>query len=75
MTELLEQALAKVRALPQDVQDGIARALLEVTSSESTIYRLNSDEMADLVEADAELERGELASAEDVLAMWRKHGL
>jgi hypothetical protein len=37
--------------------------------------KLTTMEEADLREAEAEIARGELASADEVRAMWKKHGL
>ena len=37
-------------------------------------YRLTAEEDADLAEADNEIARGEIASPEEVDAMWKKHG-
>jgi hypothetical protein len=36
---------------------------------------LTPDEEADLAEAEAEIERGDIATPEEVRAMWAKHGL
>ena len=36
--------------------------------------QLTPEEEADLAEAEAEIERGELATPEEVRAMWAKHG-
>ncbi|MBR0774022.1 hypothetical protein [Bradyrhizobium iriomotense] len=37
--------------------------------------QLTTTEEADLAEAEAEIARGELATADEVRAMWKKHGL
>jgi hypothetical protein len=37
--------------------------------------QLTPEEETDLAEAEAEIERGELATPEEVHAMWAKHGL
>jgi hypothetical protein len=37
--------------------------------------QLTPEEEADLREAEAEIERGEIASSEEVRTMWAKHGL
>jgi hypothetical protein len=39
------------------------------------VYELTPEEKADLDEADREIERGELATDEEVRAMWAKYGL
>jgi len=74
MTRLLEQAFSKVATLPDAQQDELARVLLELAGVDQPPIQLTADEDADLAEAEAEVARGELASAEEVSAMWKKHG-
>ena len=73
MTELLEQAIERMRALPPEEQDDIARVLLRLAGDSETIYRLTAEEQADLVEADAEIARGELATEAEVDAAFSKY--
>jgi len=75
MTRLLEQAVEAVRVLPDDVQDDLARMLLQLAGVEQPIYELTSEEAADIEASLAEAERGEFATDEEVRAMWAKHGL
>ena len=75
MTKLLEQAIARVRALPPETQDDFARVLLRLAGDSETLYRLSAEEEADLVEADAEIARGELASEAAVEAVFSKYRL
>jgi hypothetical protein len=75
MTRLLEEAFSKVSALPESEQDELARTLLELAGLDQPPIQLTAAEEADLAEAEAEIARGELASADDVRAMWAKHGL
>ena len=74
MTRLLEQAFSKVATLPDAEQDELARVLLELAGVDQPPIQLTPEEEADLAEADAEIARGELASTEEVSAMWKKHG-
>ena len=74
LTELLKQAFAVASALPEDQQDEIARVLLEMASDEGPVISLSPEEIADLEEADREIERGETVSLEEAEAMWAKHG-
>jgi hypothetical protein len=37
--------------------------------------QLTPEEETDLIEAEAQIERGEIATTEEVCAMWAKHGL
>ncbi len=75
MTELLEQAIERVRALPPETQDDFARVLLRLAGDDEPVYQLTPEEEADLAAADAEIARGELATDEQVRAVWAKHGL
>lgn len=75
MTRLLEQAVATVSTLPDDVQDEAARMLLQFAGNEQEPYQLTPEEEADLDASIAEAERGEFATDEQVRAMWAKHGL
>jgi predicted transcriptional regulator len=75
MTRLFEQAIETVSTLPDDVQDDLARILLQFAGVEQPPYVLTSEEEADINASLDEAERGEFATAEEVRAMWAKHGL
>ena len=75
MTRLLEQAIAAVRVLPDDVQDDLARMLLQFAGVEQPLYELTPEEAADIDASMAEAERGEFATDEEVRSLWAKHGL
>lgn len=73
MTILLEQALAKVRALPDAAQDELAQLLLQLTGEDQAPIQLTPEEERDLDEALAEAERGELMSHDEVEAILAKY--
>lgn len=75
MTRLLEEAFNTVATLPDARQDELARALLQLAGVDQPPIQLTPEEEADLAEAEAEIERGEFATPEEVRAMWAKHGL
>ena len=75
MTRLLEQAFNTVSALPEARQDELARVMLQLAGVDQPPIQLTAEEEADLAAAEAEIGRGELASDEEVRAMWAKHGL
>ena len=75
MTELLERAIARVRALPKAMQDDAARMLLVFAGEDELFYRLTPEEEAEQDAADAEEARGDYATDEEVRAIWAKHGL
>ncbi len=75
MTELLERAIACVRALPDTLQDDAARMLLLFAGeADKPVYQLTPEEEADLAASDAEVARGEFATDEQIRAIWAKHG-
>jgi hypothetical protein len=74
MTRLFQEAVATVSALPDDVQDELARLLLQFAGIEQPPIQLTAEEEADLAEADQEIARGEFATDEEVRAMWAKYG-
>jgi hypothetical protein len=72
MTKLLEHAVDSVRALPPEVQDELARLLLQVAGEEQLVIQLMPEERADLTDADAEIARGEFATDEQIRSMLAK---
>ena len=71
MVELLENAFLKAQALPAEMQEELAHVLLAFLGSEDVI-QLTAEEDADLAEAEAEVARGEIATDEDVAAVFGK---
>jgi hypothetical protein len=72
MTKLLEPAVDSVRALRPEVQDELARLLLQVAGEEQPVILLTPEERADLAEADAEIARGDFATDEQMRAILAK---
>ena len=75
MNKLLEQAVEKVQALPREMQDQAARILLAYAGDEEPILALTPEEEADLMEAQAEMQRGEFATDAEVEAVFAKYRL
>ncbi|KQT84006.1 hypothetical protein [Aurantimonas sp. Leaf443] len=69
MTELLEHAVKTARALSPERQDDLARIVLAYAGHAEPVIELSAEEEADLIEAQAEMERGEFASEEEVEAV------
>ena len=70
MTKLLEQAVETVRRLPAADQDTIAEAMLclaRVGAAED----IDPEHLEDVLAGLAEIERGELASTEEIEAAFR----
>jgi hypothetical protein len=74
MTKLLDKALERVRSWSRDRQDDAARLLLAMDRHDAEPYRLTPQERDEIDAALAEVERGELASEEDVAAMDTRRG-
>ncbi len=68
-----------IESLRRDVsaehQDDIARMVRRLTGRDRSVYVLTPEEHADLDAADAEIARGDVATADEVRAVWAKHGL
>jgi hypothetical protein len=76
MTKLLEQALEVARNLPSDVQDDIARVVLQLAGADaSPPVALTNDEREAIARSKQAAARGEFATDEQVRSTWAKHGL
>ena len=75
MTKLLEQAVEVVRDLPPEVQDDLARILLQLAGKDQPVIQLTADEEASFAESLAQADRGEFATDEQVRAIWAKYDL
>jgi hypothetical protein len=73
MTELLEIAIERARALSPEMQDDLAQILLRLAGQEEQIYQLTAEEEADLIAADDEIARGAFATDEEVRAVFAKY--
>ena len=73
MIKVLEQAIEKVRALPEDRQVRAALALEEIASETDGTYRLSDEERALLREGVDAADRGDFASEADVEAVLSRY--
>lgn len=64
LTILLERA----QAWPQAAQEELVRTAIDIERKHVGVYHLDEDERADIREGLAEIERGEVASDEEVQA-------
>jgi hypothetical protein len=75
MTDLLDRAMKTARALSPEMQDEIARLVLAYAGRDEAVIELTADEVADLVEAQAERMRGDFATEAEVEAVLSKYRL
>jgi len=75
MTQLLEHAVETVRGLPSEMQDDLARLLLQLAGEDQPAIPLTADERVAIDASKAAAARGEFATDEQVRAVWAKHGL
>ena len=75
MTKLLEQAVETMRGLPPEIQDELARMLLQLAGEDQPLLQLSVEEAASFDEFLTQADRGEFATDEQVRAIWAKHGL
>ncbi|AVT79814.1 hypothetical protein LRC39_04900 [Rhodopseudomonas sp. P1] len=75
MTKLLDQALEVARSLPAELQDDIARVVLQLTGDDDVVVGLSDDERAAIERSKDAAKRGAFASDEDVRALWAKYDL
>jgi hypothetical protein len=75
MTKLLEQAIAKVRELPEADPDDAAELLFSVVSKRAEPVRLDEETLAAVREGTEQARRGEFVSDEDMAAFFKRHGI
>ena len=73
MTKLLEQAIAKVRALPEEQQDEAAEMLLSVLSKRFEPVRLDDETRAAIREGSEQARRGDFVTDEDMAEFFKRH--
>jgi predicted transcriptional regulator len=75
MTKALKEAIEKLKQLPKGRQDELARMLIDVAASDLSPYQLTDAQAAVIEERLAAADHGEIASDEEVAAMWKRFGL
>ena len=66
MTKLLEQAIARVRELPEEDQDALANALLSLTSESGPVIHVDDETRAAVEDGLEQARRGDFVSDEDI---------
>jgi predicted transcriptional regulator len=72
--DMLAFLLERVEAWPEEAQQELFRAVDEIARRHEPLYELNEEERADILEALAEVERGEIATEEEVRETFRQLG-
>jgi hypothetical protein len=75
MTKLLEQAIAKIRELPDAEQDEAAEMLLSVLSKRDGPVDVDDETLAAIREGSEQARRGEFVSDEQMAAFFKRHGV
>jgi predicted transcriptional regulator len=66
----IDALLERIRTWPAERQEDAARILLEMEAQGTEVYQLSEDELADIEEGLKEIERGEVATDEEVAALF-----
>jgi predicted transcriptional regulator len=75
MTRLLDEAIKKVRELPDSAQNDAAEMLFSVAAKQGEPVRLDEETRAAIREGRAQARRGEFVSDEDMQAFFERHGV
>jgi predicted transcriptional regulator len=68
----IDAVFERVRTWPQERQEDAARVLLQMESAGTELYELSEEESADIEEGLKEIERGEVATDEEVAALFSR---
>jgi hypothetical protein len=74
MTKLLEEAIAKVRDLPESEQEIAAGFLLGFANPDAHRYRLTGEQTAEVELAKREVREGKIATDAEMADVWRRFG-
>jgi predicted transcriptional regulator len=75
MTRMLDEAIKKVRELPDSAQDEAAEMLFSVAAKQGGPIRIDDDTRAAIQEGMAQARRGEFVSESDMAAFFERHGV
>ena len=74
MTKLTE-VIARVRALPEQDRDDIAAVLAAILDNRDRVPPLTDEQVVAVRRSQEAVRRGEIASDEEMNALWRRFGL
>lgn len=75
MIKVLEQAIEKIRALPEDRQAYAAEILEQIASAGSDVFSVPDEHREAIAEGLEQARRGEFVSDDEMDALWKKCGL
>jgi predicted transcriptional regulator len=70
----INAVLERVRTWPEERQAYAAEVLLTIEAQDQPPLNLSDDEWAAIQEGNAQAERGEFVSDEEMAAFWKRHG-
>jgi hypothetical protein len=75
MNKKLETLLEIVSTWPEEAQEELMKSIAEIEARHSGVYRLSDDEKAAIESALAAVERGEIATDEEMADLFKRHGV
>jgi truncated hemoglobin YjbI len=75
MMKILEDAIEKVRKLPEERQVYVAEVLEQIAAAGSDVFTVPEEHRAAVLEGLEQAERGQLMTEEEMAALWKKCGL
>jgi len=75
MTKVLDDAIEKVRRLPEDRQAYVAEVLEQIAAAGSDPFIVPESHRSAVLEGLREAAQGEFVSDEEMAALWKKCGL
>ncbi len=75
MTKALEDAIARVRKLPEDRPDYVAEILEQIVDAGAGSFVVPESHRAAVLQGLEQAKRGEFASDDEMVKLWKKCGL
>lgn len=75
MMKVLEEAIEKLRKLPEERQAYVAEVLEQIAAAGDDVFTVPQAHRAAVLEGLGQAERGEFVSDEEMAALWKKCGL
>jgi predicted transcriptional regulator len=75
MMKILEDAIEKVRRLPEERQAYVAEVLEQIAAAGSDVFTVPEEHRAAVLEGLEQAERGEFMNDDEMTALWKKCGL